>query len=195
MSFPRGSAFSFPLHKVYQAALPHLLYHGFMPSGRVHETINLTVLGGGVVAYLVYGGSPGEPRALALALAYLAGTFLLSPDLDLAEKGTRSQRRWGPLGLLWRPYGRLFRHRGLSHTWVLGPLTRLGYLGGLLGGLGILVQCIAGYLGMGFSLRLPSWPWEVWGFALLGYYLSQWLHLVADGIWPDHDWKMLRRPR
>lgn len=130
MSFPRGSAFSFPLHKVYQAALPHLLYHGFMPSGRVHETINLTVLGGGVVAYLVYGGSPGEPRALALALAYLAGTFLLSPDLDLAEKGTRSQRRWGPLGLLWRPYGRLFRHRGLSHTWVLGPFDPAGVFGG-----------------------------------------------------------------
>lgn len=166
-----------------------------MPSGRVHEAINLTVLGGGAVVYLAYGGSPEEPRALAFALAYLGGTFLLSPDLDLAEKGTLSQRRWGLLGLLWRPYGWLFRHRGLSHTWVLGPLTRLGYLVGLLGGLAVLVQGLAGYLGMGFSLKLPSWPPEVWGFALLGYYLSQWLHLVADGIWPDHDLRRLRGPR
>jgi uncharacterized metal-binding protein len=32
-------------------------------------------------------------------------------------------------------------------------------------------------------------------FGLLGYYLSQWLHLVADGIWPDHDLRRLKRPR
>lgn len=166
-----------------------------MPSGRVHEAINLTVLGGGAVVFLACGGSPEDPRGLAFTLAYLAGTFLLSPDLDLAERGTRSQRRWGPLGLFWRPYGWLFPHRGLSHTWVLGPLTRLGYLAGLLWALGYLAQGLAQYLGMGFSLRLPSWPREVWGFALLGYYLSQWLHLVADGIWPDHDLKRLRRPR
>lgn len=166
-----------------------------MPSGRVHEAINLAVLGGGAVVYLAYGGSPEDPQGLAFTLAYLAGTFLLSPDLDLAEKGTRSQRRWGLLGLLWRPYGWLFRHRGLSHTWVLGPLTRLGYLAALLGGLFLLAQGVAAHLGMPFTLRLPPWPPEVWGSALLGYYLSQWLHLVADGIWPDHDLKRLRRPR
>lgn len=111
-----------------------------MPSGRVHEAINLTALGLGSLAYLALGGSPERPEALAFALAYLAGTFLLSPDLDLAEKEVRSRRRWGLLGVLWRPYGWLFRHRGLSHTWVLGPLTRLGYLVGLLGLLGFLAR-------------------------------------------------------
>ncbi|MCS7217849.1 MAG: metal-binding protein [Thermus sp.] len=166
-----------------------------MPSGRVHEAINLTVLGGGAAAYLAQGGSAEAPEALAFALAYLAGTFLLSPDLDLADKGVRAQRRWGVLGVLWKPYGWLFRHRGLSHTWVLGPLTRLGYLLGLLWGLGALAQGLALSLGVGFAPWLPSWPKEVWGYALLGYYLSQWLHLVADGIWPDHDLKRLRRPR
>jgi uncharacterized metal-binding protein len=114
---------------------------------------------------------------LAFALAYLAGTYLLSPDLDLAEKGVRAGRRWGVLRLLWRPYGWLFRHRGLSHTWVLGPLTRLAYLG------------------VDWDLRPPSWPKEALGWGLLGYYLSQWLHLLADGIWPDHDLRQLRRPR
>ncbi|MEN2981366.1 MAG: metal-binding protein [Thermus sp.] len=166
-----------------------------MPSGRVHEAINLTVLGGGAAAYLAQGGSPEAPEALAFALAYLAGTFLLSPDLDLADKGVRAQRRWGVLGVLWKPYGWLFRHRGLSHTWVLGPLTRLGYLLGLLWGLWALAQGLALSLGVGFAPRLPSWPKEVWGYALWGYYLSQWLHLLADGIWPDHDLKRLRRPR
>lgn len=166
-----------------------------MPSGRVHEALNLTALGLGSLAYLALGGSPEDPRALAFALAYLAGTFLLSPDLDLAEKEVRARRRWGLLGLLWRPYGWLFRHRGLSHTWILGPLTRLGYLGGLLALLGGLVQGVLGFLGVEVQFRPPSFGLEALGFGLLGYYLSQWLHLVADGIWPDHDLKRFRRPR
>ncbi len=80
-------------------------------------------------------------------------------------------------------------------TPVLGPLTRLGYLVGLLGLLGFLAQEVLGFLGAEVRLRPPSLGLEVLGFALLGYYLSQWLHLVADGVWPDHDLKRLRRPR
>jgi uncharacterized metal-binding protein len=166
-----------------------------MPSGRTHEAINLTLLGLGGAFYLAQGGSPEEPRALAFLLGYLAGTFLLSPDLDLAEKGVRAQGRWGVLGALWRPYGWLFRHRGLSHTWVLGPLTRLGYLLLLLFLLYGLLKGVAAFMGASLALALPPLPKEVLLFGLLGYYLSQWLHLVADGIWPDHDLRRLKRPR
>lgn len=147
------------------------------------------------MAYMGAGGSPEDPRALAFALAYLAGTFFLTPDLDLAERGVRAVGRWGVLGVLWRPYGRLFRHRGLSHTWVLGPLTRLGYLAGLLYLLYLGAREVLAFLGV--TWRLGPWVWSkevVWA-ALLGYYLSQWLHLAADGIWPDHDLKRLKRPR
>ena len=166
-----------------------------MPSGRTHEAINLTLLGLGGAFYLAQGGSPEEPRALAFLLGYLAGTFLLSPDLDLAEKGVRAQRRWGVLGALWRPYGWLFRHRGLSHTWILGPLTRLGYLLLLLFLLYGLLKGVAAFMGASLALALPPLPKEVLLFGLLGYYLSQWLHLVADGIWPDHDLRRLKRPK
>jgi uncharacterized metal-binding protein len=166
-----------------------------MPSGRTHEAINLTLLGLGGALYLAQGGSPEEPRALAFLLGYLAGAFLLSPDLDLAEKGVRAQGRWGVLGALWRPYGWLFRHRGLSHTWILGPLTRLGYLLLLLFLLYGLLKGVAAFMGASLALALPPLPKEVLLFGLLGYYLSQWLHLVADGIWPDHDLRRLKRPR
>jgi uncharacterized metal-binding protein len=166
-----------------------------MPSGRTHEAINLTLLGLGGAFYLAQGGSPEEPRAPAFLLGYLAGTFLLSPDLDLAEKGVRAQGRWGVLGALWRPYGWLFRHRGLSHTWILGPLTRLGYLLLLLFLLYGLLKGVAAFMGASLALALPPLPKEVLLFGLLGYYLSQWLHLVADGIWPDHDLRRLKRPR
>ncbi|WP_117238026.1 metal-binding protein [Thermus sediminis] len=166
-----------------------------MPAGRVHEAINLTALGLGGIAYLAYGGPLEDPRALAFALSYLTGTFLLSPDLDLAEKGVRAKRRWGVLGFLWRPYGWLFRHRGLSHTWILGPLTRLGYLFFLLFLLYGFFSGMAALLGASFALVLPPLPSGVLWWGLLGYYLSQWLHLLADGIYPDHDLKRLRRPR
>jgi uncharacterized metal-binding protein len=166
-----------------------------MPSGRTHEAINLTLLGLGGAFYLAQGGSPEEPRALAFLLGYLASTFLLSPDLDLAEKGVRAQGRWGVLGALWRPYGWLFRHRGLSHTWILGPLTRLGYLLLLLFLLYGLLKGVAAFMGASLALALPPLPKEVLLCGLLGYYLSQWLHLVADGIWPDHDLRRLKRPR
>lgn len=166
-----------------------------MPSGRAHEAINLSLLGGGALIYLAYGGSPEEPKALTFALAYLAGTFLLSPDLDLSEKGVRAQRRWGVLGVLWRPYGWLFRHRGLSHTWFLGPLTRLGYLTALVLLGSSLAQGLASSLGVDLNLRPPPWPPEALAWGLAGYYLSQWFHLVADGIWPDHDLRRLKRPR
>ena len=170
-----------------------------MPSGRVHEAINLTVLGLGGLVYLAQSPKEalGEPRVLAFALSYLVGTFLVTPDLDLAEKRVRAKGRWGILGVLWWPYGVLFRHRGLSHTWILGPLTRLLYLAFVLYLLWVLLGGVYAYLegGAAVSLRLsiPSLPREVLLSMLLGYYLSQWLHLLADGILPDHDFK--GRPR
>ncbi|WP_181392001.1 metal-binding protein [Deinococcus irradiatisoli] len=162
-----------------------------MPSGRVHNLIN-TVAYGLIAAAAVWGVQGGavvitSAQALSFSVAYAAGTFLLSPDLDLAEGRVDSKRRWGVLGLLWVPYGRAFSHRGLSHTWLLGPLTRLLYLGliGLLvfGVLKFFWPALAwpGLPGpISFTLALPL---------MLGYYVSQWLHLIADGVRPDHGMK------
>ena len=170
-----------------------------MPSGRVHEAINLTALGLMGLAYLA--GSPkealGEPRVLAFTVSYLVGTFLVTPDLDLAEVRVRAKGRWGVLGVLWWPYGVLFRHRGLSHTWILGPLTRLGYLALVAYLLWVFLEGVYAYLEGGgavsLHLGIPSLPKEVLLSTLLGYYLSQWLHLIADGVLPDRDFR--RRPR
>ncbi len=123
-------------------------------------------------------------QAVGFTLGFFVGTFLLSPDLDLAEGHVSSKRAWGFLGFLWVPYGMMFSHRGLSHSWIVGPLTRLVYLGVIAG----LVVGLWWYLLPG--LRLPPLPYRLtWleGVPLLaGYYVSQWLHLIADGIRPDH---------
>lgn len=158
-----------------------------MPSGRVHNLINICCFAG-LAGAALYGQQGGlwpisTVQAAAFSLGFFVGTFLLSPDLDLAEGHVNSKRAWGLLGFLWVPYGLLFSHRGLSHSWLIGPLTRLVYLAAM-------VALAAGILWFLLpSLRLPPLPRLNWPDVLpllAGYYLSQWLHLIADGIRPDH---------
>ncbi len=168
-----------------------------MPSGQTHEAINLTFFGGLAAGY-AYARSQGltteaelifSPQTLTLfSISYLLGTFLITPDLDLAESKVRPKHHWGLLGWLWVPYGVLFNHRGLSHTWIVGPLTRLIYLAIVGLALAYVLNFLAPYFGYQISMNTQlgsNWRELVLG-ALAGYYLSQWLHLVADGIWPDH---------
>lgn len=159
-----------------------------MPSGRVHNLINIavySVLAAGVLVatrndiFVVT-----QAQTLNFTLGFMAGTFLLSPDLDLSEGRVDSKRHWGILGFLWIPYGMIFSHRGLSHTWILGPLTRIAYIA-------VILAIIVGLLRtFAPEVQLPKIPQPISIKFLIpiiaGYYLSQWLHLVADGVAPDH---------
>jgi uncharacterized metal-binding protein len=175
-----------------------------VPSGQVHNLIN-TLSFVGIAGCYGYAHAAGWVRLEPMTLmtfsgAFLAGTFMLSPDLDLAEQNVDSKRNWGFLGFLWIPYGMMFSHRGLSHTWIVGPLTRVVYL--------CLLLAIPIWL-----LRQPVLETELLGVTRgiihdllnslqnvfssgilasqaalglgLGYYISQWLHLMADGVAPD----------
>ena len=161
-----------------------------VPSGRVHTLTNLACYAALAAGTLLLGKhlEVTPTGALGFSLAYAAGTWLLSPDLDLADGHVDAKRHWGPLGVLWVPYGLLFSHRGLSHTWLLGPLTRLAYLAALLGllfGLGAGLLGVLGRQAPAYNLGWPTHPGALLP-ALAGYYLSQWLHLALDGIRPDH---------
>ncbi len=168
-----------------------------MPSGRVHNLINLAVYAGLSAAALYFTQTQAvvitPAQALTFTLGYGAGTLLLSPDLDLSQGQVDSKRRWGPLGFLWVPYGMAFSHRGLSHTWILGPLTRLAYLALIAALIWGLVYALVPHTLLPSSWVHPSFPvnhqflgLKVAYPLLAGYYLSQWLHLTADGIRPDH---------
>lgn len=170
-----------------------------MASGRTHETINLSVFALATAGY-AYARGQGLTAEfdtlltletlLAFSVSYLIGTFFVTPDLDLAENPVQARNNWGLLGFLWVPYGALFSHRGLSHTWLIGPLTRLIYLALLVLAFGWFISEVAAYFGYRIAFEAEvgeSWPQLSLG-ALTGYYLSQWLHLMADGIQPDHAW-------
>ncbi len=177
-----------------------------MPSGRAHETINLLTYAAAATLY-AYARERGlsaefdtllSPEMLrTFSLSYLLGTFLVTPDLDLAENRMQARNNWGLLGSLWIPYGAMFSHRGLSHTWIIGPLTRLVYLALLALALSWAAAQVGPYFGYTFSVKAglsENWP-ELGLGALSGYYLSQWLHLLADGIRPDHAWGRGRAKR
>ncbi|MGB9757862.1 MAG: DUF2227 family putative metal-binding protein [Candidatus Bipolaricaulaceae bacterium] len=140
-----------------------------MPRASTHLVVELAFLP--VVLLLAFLFGLGK-ELLPLGLAYLLGSLFLSPDLDLW--GSRATRRWGILRFLWRPYSFLFRHRGLSHHPVLGPLSRFLYLGIWLALLGLLLW------GLGFSL--PRFPLSWLLPALVGLWLPQLFHILLDRL-------------
>ena len=105
-----------------------------MPSGKNHlkteiaalTTIAAIAVGGNFYFALADWRDEFQPLALVFCTAYLFSALLLSPDLDLARSDPHN--RWGFLRVYWIPYAKLFRHRGLSHNPLFGPLSRLVYL-------------------------------------------------------------------
>ncbi|MCS7240430.1 MAG: DUF2227 family putative metal-binding protein [Candidatus Bipolaricaulota bacterium] len=140
-----------------------------MPRSSTHLAVELAFLPVFIlVGYLLR----LKTALLPFSVGYLGGSLLLSPDLDL--RGSRAARRWGCLRVIWWPYALLFRHRGLSHHPLFGPLTRFLYLGAWLAGLGVLLV----RLGLQFPPTL--WAWLIP--ALVGLWVPQLLHILLDRL-------------
>ncbi len=93
-----------------------------MPSGLVHDTVNLMFI---IFASIIYFFLPYE-YYLPFLVGFLLSTFFLSPDLDLSY--SKSAKRWGIFKIFFYPYFFLSSHRGVSHTPILGTLIRYFYL-------------------------------------------------------------------
>ncbi len=141
-----------------------------MPAGRTHLAFELGTLPLWVAAgaYLAI----AQHDLVVFTLSYTTSSLLLSPDLDLPR--TDPSCRWGPLRVLWCPYAHVFRHRGLSHSVLWGPLTRVGYLLGL---------AAAGWV-VAAVLWDVDWPTPRLGghlpAAAAGLYFPHLLHVMLD---------------
>lgn len=142
--------------------------------GRSHERLTALFLGATAPMVALASTAPLEAAVGYLAGGFL-GTFFLSPDIDLPQ--SRPSRRWGPLSALWAPYRLLHPHRGASHSWVYGPLSRLAYLGLL----ATPVLALFGVQPLEAAKELAPQAKEAWPL-LLGYLVSQWAHLVQDRV-------------
>ncbi len=122
-----------------------------MPSGIAHRRIACLFL---IVALSLtakyyealvgaFGPDPVFEFALLFCLSFWIGTTLLSPDLDLSDSDPT--RGWGVVQVIWRPYARVFRHRGLSHTPFVGTLTRIAYLACVVYVISALLQSFMGW--------------------------------------------------
>lgn len=157
-----------------------------MPSGKTHTRIDLcclaVILGAGAVfwGHLVrfFGRDAMVEYAVVFVVAYLFGTFLLSPDLDL--KKSDPLKNWGVLRWLWRPYARFFKHRGISHMPIVGTMTRVIYLSAVVGALTFTANA---FLNLGWTLSLDDvkqidLKMVLWAFA--GLCLPDLFHIAAD---------------
>lgn len=141
--------------------------------GYQHTAVNTacTLLGCGALALLGY---PQTAAALAAGLAF--GTLLVTPDLDLRRNDAR--RNWGLLHFIWAPYAALSKHRGMSHTYLVGPTIRLLYLA-------LWVAPIVWLISRVQPFPLPDVSGRLLALASIGYFIAQWLHLLCDGIYPN----------
>jgi uncharacterized metal-binding protein len=149
-----------------------------MPSGRTHLVIEAGVLALCAAAgtVLVRGGAIPVASAGAFLGSFAFSMVFLTPDLDLVA--SRPTRRWGRLSFLWWPYAKIFRHRGVSHHLIWGPLTRIAYL--LLLATGA-AAAVGAALGRPLSFTTPHA--NVWAI-LAGLYLPNMVHTMADAALP-----------
>jgi len=90
-----------------------------LASGRTHDIINLIAL-----PPFLYYLNPSD--FIGFTAGYLVGTFFLSPDNDLYH--SIPNKRWKFLKFIWKPYVKLFSHRGISHMPILGIISKLLYI-------------------------------------------------------------------
>lgn len=159
-----------------------------MPAGKVHLRIELVLFFALAVCgwILIENGVLPLRDVGAFLVAYLFSSLFLSPDLDLWE--SRATKRWGIGRVLWYPYSKLFRHRRISHHLILGPLTRIAYLGALVVLGGWTWNWIART-----SMRPPKMASAVVISIILGLYLPNQIHIVVDRVWSQmRRWKRWR---
>lgn len=78
-----------------------------------------------LIAYKFF--SPTTKELCLFSFFYFYTTFFMSPDMDISHKIKLFSLR-GFLTFPFRLYSRIFKHRGLSHFFFIGSLTRIFWL-------------------------------------------------------------------
>ncbi|RLC49191.1 MAG: hypothetical protein DRH57_00365 [Candidatus Cloacimonadota bacterium] len=157
-----------------------------MPNWRAHNKINFVMYFICLAIILIFFHrlekiiSPALNILLLIFTAsYIFSNYFLSPDLDL--KKNECKKNWGIFGFIWVPYTSVFKHRGISHSIIFGPLTRIIYLL-LIILLPLIVLKKIGILNIDISINLDSFGWKVLITVIIGIYLPCLFHTLADRI-------------
>lgn len=97
-----------------------------MPSGKTHIRINWAVLLLADAGMITCPFNVNIYTFIVFNVCFILASYFISPDLDI---NSSVYKRWGLLKIIWWPYRELMKHRQLSHSIILGPVSILTYLG------------------------------------------------------------------
>ena len=102
-----------------------------MASYKTHTLFNLSFFLPATALLLFYLFHPSRADLIAYSASFVYGTLYMGPDADVADKIKLLSLR-GIMSLPFRPYSKLFAHRGISHWLIIGTATRIIWLASLL---------------------------------------------------------------
>lgn len=111
---------------------------------------------------------------LTFAIGFIIGTEFITPDLD--GESTPTQR----CGFVWIPYRILRKHRGISHSYILGFIERIVYLFLLISILILLIKSEA-YISTLQYIITPA-IMAILIVVLVGIAIANGLHIALDRI-------------
>lgn len=98
-----------------------------MPQYKTHAAINLCFALPLFLIIIYLFLDPTHTYLLIFSSAFIYTSLFMSPDMDVARKIKWYSLR-GFLSLPFRSYSRVFKHRGVSHSLLLGSLSRIVWL-------------------------------------------------------------------
>lgn len=148
-----------------------------MPSYKKHVNFNCFLALPASMAAIYFVWTPPTPLLIAFASAFCYSSCFMSPDLDLIHQIKVFSLR-GLLTLPFRFYSKIFKHRGLSHSFLFGTATRVLWLGGI-----SLLLFYLLYQTIPTERQFLSYFYEYKFFVLYGLagvVLADWCHLALD---------------
>lgn len=144
-----------------------------MANYKTHTGFNLFLMLPTLVGLSYYFIQPSEKLLTIFIAAFIYATLFMNPDLDLIHQVKFFSLR-GILTLPFRGYSKVFRHRGISHSFLLGSLTRIIWLSVVL----FLLSFSFSFSGNIFSFCKQFKTYLL--YALAGVCLADWSHLLLD---------------
>lgn len=144
-----------------------------MANYKTHTGFNLFFMLPALVGLSYYCIQPSEEFLIIFIAAFIYATLFMNPDLDLVHQIKFFSLR-GFLTLPFRGYSKVFKHRGISHSFFVGSLTRIIWLSAVL----FLLSFIFSFSGNIFSFCEQNKTYFL--YALTGICLADWSHLLLD---------------
>lgn len=151
-----------------------------MPQGKVHLRVNLILALPLGTALFYFACHPSKQALTIFTLTLIYNILVFNPDIDMARY-VKPLSFKGVFYFPFIPYSWIFKHRGISHSIILGTASRIAYL--------IVLIWTANYLVNGENLtifqnvNIYGNVISLWPTSILALYYGDLWHIVLDRYW------------